>query len=109
MKKIAVAANDDCTVADSIETPPSIIVYEVNGKDITDRTVRYFRKEIFEVLDDCDTIIGRECDEGFQKTLSSKGLTPVFTDEETADFAVGELLDIGHDDSKGPTEQTCRH
>ena len=110
MNKIAVAANDDCTIADSLENPPSLVVYEVKEKDILSRTVRYFRKEIFEVLEDCDTIIGRECSDDFKERLTSKGLTTVFTKEESADYAVGQLLELKRGDgADGPIEQVCRH
>ena len=107
--KIAVAANDDCTIADSIENPPSLVVYEVKESDILSRTVRYFRKESVEVLEDCDTIIGRECGEIFKEKLSSKGLRPIFTKEDSADYAVGQLLNLKREDHNGPSEQTCRH
>lgn len=109
VKKIAVAANDDCTVADSLENPPSLVVYEINGEGIQNRTVRYFRKEIFEVLQDCDTIVGKGCSDEFREKLSSSGLTPVFTEEESADYAVGQLLNLNRDNYDGPSQQTCRH
>lgn len=94
MNKIAVAANDDCTVAESIENAPSLIVYEVDGKEILSRSLRCYKDDIFEVLEDCDTIVGKPCSEEFKKQLSEKGLTPIFTELESSDEAIGKILDI---------------
>lgn len=108
MRKIAVAANDDCTIAEHIDNPPSVVVYEVNEIEVVSRTVRYFRTDIFEVLDDCDTVVGRKCSDTLREQLSSKGLTPVLTQEESADVAVGQIIKIKRD-MQGTVDQTCRH
>lgn len=108
MRKIAVAANDDCTIAEDIQNPPSIVVYEVNDREVLSRTVRYYRQDIFEVLTDCDTVVGKNCSDALKAQLSSKGLTPVLTREESADVAVGQIIDIDGS-MQGKADQTCRH
>jgi hypothetical protein len=108
MRKIAVAANDDCTIAEYIDNPPSVVVYEVNEKEVVNRTVRYYRQDIFEVLNDCDTVVGRKCSDTLKEQLSSKGLTPVLIEEESADVAVGKIMKIDQDMQR-KVDQTCRH
>jgi len=108
MRKIAVAANDDCTIAEYIDNPPSIVVYEVNEKEVVNRTVRYYRSDIFEVLGDCDTVVGRKCSDTLKEQLSSKGLTPVLIEEDSADVAVGKIISIDQDMQR-KANQTCRH
>ena len=108
MRKIAVAVNDDCTIAEYIDNPPSLVVYEVNETEVLSRTIRYFQKDIFEVLGDCDTVVGRKCSDTLKAQLSLKGLTPVLTEEESADSAVGRLINMKKD-MQGSADQTCRH
>jgi hypothetical protein len=108
MRKIAVAANDDCTIAEYIDNPPSVVVYEVNEKEVINRTVRYYRQDIFEVLNDCDTVVGKKCSDTLKEQLSSKGLIPVLVEEESADVAVGKIMKIDRD-MQGKADQTCRH
>ena len=108
MRKIAVAVNDDCTIAEYIDNPPSIVVYEVNETEVVSRTIRYFQKDIFEVLGDCDTVVGKKCSDSLKEQLSSKGLNPVLVEEESADSAVGRLISIKKD-MQGSVDQTCRH
>lgn len=108
MRKIAVAANDDCTIAEHIDNPPSLVVYEVNEREILSRTIHYFQKDIFEVLGGCDTVVGKKCSDALKEQLSSRGLTPVLTEEESADIAVGRLINIDLN-MKGQVDQTCRH
>lgn len=108
MRKIAVAVNDDCTIADNIDNSPSIVVYEVNETEVLSRTIRYFQTDIFEVLGDCDTVVGKNCSDALKDQLASKGLTPVLVEEESADSAVGRLIKIKRD-MQGTIDQTCRH
>ena len=108
MRKIAVAVNDDCTIAEHIDNPPSLVVYEVNETEVLSRTIRYFQSDIFEVLGDCDTVVGKKCSDTLKEQLSLKGLTPVLTEEESADIAVGRLINI-RKDMQGSADQTCRH
>lgn len=109
MRRIAVAANDDCTIAEYIDNPPSVVVYEVNEKEVVNRTVRYYRQDVFEVLSDCDTVVGKKCSDTLREQLSSKGLTAVFfEEEESADVAVGKIINIGRDTQR-KVDQTCRH
>ena len=108
MRKIAVAANDDCTIAEYIDNPPSVVVYEVDEKEVINRTVRYYRNDIFEVLDGCDTVVGKKCSDTLKEQLSSKGFNPVLIEEDSADVAVGKLIQI-HQDMQRKANQTCRH
>jgi hypothetical protein len=108
MQKIAVAANDDCTVAEEMDNPPSLVVYEVNDKEILSRTIRYFRKDIFEVLDDCDALVGKKCSDALKTQLDSKNMSAILTEEESADGAVGQLIKIDRS-MEGQADQTCRH
>ena len=108
MRKIAVAVNDDCTIAEHIDNPPSLVVYEVNETEVLSRTIRYFQSDIFEVLGDCDTVVGKKCSDTLKEQLSLKGLTPVLTEEESADIAVGRLIN-NRKDMQGSADQTCRH
>jgi hypothetical protein len=108
MRKIAVAANDDCTIAEYIDNPPSVVIYEVDEKEVVNRTVCYYRNDIFEVLDGCDTVVGRKCSDTLKEQLSSKGYTPVLTEEDSADIAVGKIIQIGQDMQR-KANQTCRH
>lgn len=108
MRKIAVAANDDCTIAEFIDNAPSIVVYEVNEKEVVNRTVHYYRNDIFEVLADCDTVVGKKCSDTLKEQLSSKGLTPILIEEESADVAVGKIISIGQDMQR-TANQSCRH
>ncbi len=108
MPKIAVAVNDDCTVADSIEETPSVVVYEIKEQDILSRTIRYYRSSVTEVLEDIEILIGKGCGEDFKKDVSSRGLQVIFTGLDSADDAVAQVLNIKKE-KMGPAEQTCRH
>ena len=108
MRKIAVAANDDCTIADHIDNPPSVVVYEVNDTSVLSRTVCYFDKDIFEVLEGCDTVVGRNCSETLKEQLVAKGLTPVLVDLESADLAVGQIINT-QQGMQRKKNQSCAH
>ncbi|MEO6665174.1 MAG: hypothetical protein ABIO65_00165 [Nitrospiria bacterium] len=106
-QKIAVAANDDCTVADSADAPPLVVVYDMRGSEVVFRTIRYYDKSVLEAVGDCKMMIGKAFGDPIKTELASRGIEVRLTTLESSDEAVGRILDIKRADAK--VEQKMQH
>lgn len=106
-QKIAVAANDDCTVADSADAPPLVVVYDMRGNEVVFRTIRYYDKSVLEAIADCKMFIGKAFGDAIKAELESRGIAIKLTTLESSDEAVGQVFDIKRAETK--VEQKIQH
>ena len=99
-QKVAVAANDDCTVADSADAPPLVVVYDMRGSEVVFRTIRYYDKSPMEAVGDCKMVIGKSFGDAMKADLTSRGIEPRLTTVDSADEAVGQVFGIKRGDAK---------
>jgi hypothetical protein len=99
-QKVAVAANDDCTVADSADAPPLVVVYDMRGSEVVFRTIRYYDKSPMEAVGDCKMLIGKSFGDAMKADLASHGIESRITTVESADEAVGQVFGIKRGDAK---------
>lgn len=99
-QKIAVAANDDCTIADAGDSPPLVVVYDMRGSEVVFRTIRYYDKSLIEAVADCKMVIGKSFGDGIKADLASRGIETRLTTVESSDEAVGQVFDIKRGDGK---------
>jgi predicted Fe-Mo cluster-binding NifX family protein len=99
-QKVAVAANDDCSVADSADAPPLVVVYDMKGRDVVFRTIRYYDNSLIEAVNDCKMVIGKSFGDAMKTDLASRGIEARVTTVESADEAVGQVFGIKRGDSK---------
>ncbi len=99
-QKVAVAANDDCTVADSADAPPLVVVYDMRGNEVVFRTIRYYDKSLLEAVGDCKMLIGKAFGDGLKADLESRGIETRLTTVDSSDEAVGQVFGIKRGDAK---------
>ena len=99
-QKIAVAANDDCTIADSGDSPPLVVVYDMRGSEVVFRTIRYYDKSLIEAVADCKMVIGKSFGDEIKAGLASRGIETRLTTVDSSDEAVGQVFDIKRGDGK---------
>ena len=99
-QKVAVAANDDCTVADSADAPPLVVVYDMKGSEVVFRTIRYYDKSPMEAVGDCKMVIGKSFGDAMKADLTSRGIESRVTTVDSADEAVGQVFGIKRGDTK---------
>jgi hypothetical protein len=99
-QKVAVAANDDCSVADSADAPPLVVVYDMRGNEVVFRTIRYYDKTLLEAVADCKMLIGKSFGDGLKADLVSRGIEPRLTTVDSSDEAVGQVFGIKRGDGK---------
>ena len=106
-QKVAVAANDDCTIADSADAPPLVVVYDMRGSEVVFRTIRYYDASVIEAVADCKLLIGKAFGDATKAALSSRGIATRVTTLDSADEAVGEVFAIKRAEAK--VEQKIQH
>jgi hypothetical protein len=99
-QKIAVAANDDCTIADSGDAPPLVVVYDMRGSEVVFRTIRYYDKSLLEAVADCKMVIGKAFGDALKADLASRGIETRLTTVDSSDEAVGQIFDIKRGETK---------
>ena len=99
-RKVAVAANDDCTVADTGDAPPLVVVYDMRGNEVVFRTIRYYDNSLIEAVTDCAVVIGKSFGDGTKAELASHGIETRLTTVESSDEAIGQVFGIKRGDTK---------
>jgi len=99
-RKVAVAANDDCSVADSADAPPLVVVYDMRGNEVVFRTIRYYDQSVVEAVEDCTMVIGKAFGEETKAALAAKGIEAWLTTVDSSDDAVGQVFGIKRGDTK---------
>lgn len=99
-QKVAVAANDDCTVADAGDAPPLVVVYDMRGSEVVFRTIRYYDNSLIEAVTDCALVIGKSFGDGTKAELASRGIETRLTTVDSSDEAIGQVFGIKRGDTK---------
>jgi hypothetical protein len=99
-QKVAVAANDDCSVADSGDAPPLVVVYDMKGSEVMFRTIRYYDSSLIEAVNDCKMVIGKSFGDAVKADLSSRGIEARITTLDSSDDAVGQIFGIKRGSTK---------
>ncbi len=99
-QKVAVAANDDCSVADSGDAPPLVVVYDMKGSEVIFRTIRYYDNSLVEAVNDCKMVIGKSFGDAIKTDLASRGIETRVTTVDSSDEAVGQVFGIRRGDTK---------
>lgn len=99
-QKVAVAANDDCSVADSADAPPLVVVYDMKGNEVVFRTIRYYDKSVMEAVGDCTMVIGKAFGDAIKADLASRGIDTRLTTSDSSDEAVGQVFGIKRSETK---------
>ena len=99
-QKVAVAANDDCSVADTGDTPPLVVVYDMRGNEVVFRTIRYYDNSLLDAVADCTVVIGKSFGDQMKADLASRGIETRLTTVESSDEAIGQAFGIKRGDAK---------
>jgi hypothetical protein len=99
-QKVAVAANDDCSVADSADAPPLVVVYDMKGSEVLFRTIRYYDSSLIEAINDCRMVIGKSFGDAIKGELASRGIEARLTTLDSSDDAVGQVFGIKRGSAK---------
>src|SRR3989304_9510627 len=97
-RKVAVAANDDCTIADAGDAPPLVVVYDMRGNEVVFRTIRYYDNSLIEAVTDCALVIGKSFGDGTKAELASRGVETRPTTVDSSDEAIGQVFGIKRGD-----------